>query len=154
MTPNFYKFYSNPWGPLEESYFTCTQNLQDAIFNAAGIANGTAMLITPILISMAITLLKIIVRQTKARQRGRVVPLVQGLDDFDGEDMLSNKMSPGYQGPNSPSEGGGNGKSVGLSGDLDAAPSRADFMALKAELDELKTKLNRYEGIWGWERPF
>ena len=109
------------------------------------------MLITPILISMAITLLKIIVRQAKARQRGRVVPLVKCLDDFDGEDMLSNKMSPGYRGPVAPTD---EGLGSGLSGDLDAAPTRADFSALKAELEELKNKLNRYEGIWGWEKPF
>jgi len=47
-SPNFSNFYTNSWGDLDETYYRCTMNSTDAIFNSIGISFGTATSIAPI----------------------------------------------------------------------------------------------------------
>lgn len=112
------------------------------------------MLITPIFISVAIALVKMISRRAKTRkEKGRVVPLMDRNDsDDDNRSDSFGFPKSSLKGHASPPAEVRQGNSAGDHGS--GAPTMADFMALKAELDNLKAKLNRYEGIWGWERPF
>jgi hypothetical protein len=77
-SPSWYKFYSNPWGKLTETYYECTKGFQDALVSAVGIAGSTASQLVSLLFGVFIWLVMTIFALIFATDDGvdkQVVPL-------------------------------------------------------------------------------
>ena len=155
-TPNFHQFYSNPWGSLQEDYYQCTEYLVQAVWSAAGIAQGAAMLFAPLFMLLVIY---INVYGTKLMKKMIGLPstvaavAVKDAEAGGGPPPLGRTATAALAGADS----GGLHPSVPQTneqGPGGAVVSMEEHLALKDEVDKIRQMLNKYESVWGWEKPF
>ena len=158
-TPNFHQFYSNPWGSLQEDYYQCTEHLIQAVWSAAGIAQGAAMLFAPLFILIVIY---INVYGIKLMKRAMDTPSAGAAEASEDEEArgepppsdltaattLVDRDSIGMHSSQS------SVPQTNKKGPGDAVVSMEEHLALKDEVDRIRQMLNKYESVWGWEKPF
>ena len=128
-TPHFHQFYSNPWGSLQEDYYQCTEHLIQAVWSAAGIAQGAAMLFAPLFILVVIY---INVYGIKLMKRATDTPSAGAAAATEDEEAGGESPPP----------------------DLTAATALADRDSSGLHSSAPQTNKNGYESVWGWEKPF
>ena len=153
-TPNFHQFYSNPWGSLQEDYYQCTEHLIQAVWSAAGIAQGAAMLFAPLFILVVIYTN---VYGIKLMKRAADTPSAAAATE--DEEAGGESPPPGLTATTASADGDSSGLHSSVpqtnnQGPGDAVVSMEEHLALKDEVDRIRQMLNKYESVWGWEKPF
>ena len=156
-TPNFHQLYTSPWGSLQEDYYQCTEHLVQAVWSAAGIAQGAAMLFAPLFILVVIYTnvygIKLMKRAMDPPSAGAAAATED--EEAGGEPpplgptataALADRDSCGLH-----SSVPQTNKNQGLG---DAVVSMEEHLVLKDEVDRIRQMLNKYESVWGWEKPF
>ena len=156
-TPNFHQFYSSPWGSLQEDYYQCTEYLVQAVWSAAGIAQGAAMLFAPLFILLVIYTnvysIKLMKRATDSPSAAGTAAATAD-EEAGGELPLPGRTAAATALADRDSSGSSLPPQTNKKGPGDAVVSMEEHLALKDEVDRIRQMLNKYESVWGWEKPF
>jgi PB1 domain len=169
-SPALTSMVATPWGPLYEVYYKCTMHWQDALANGGGIAQGTSSIIVAI---GSVVFLYMMLVGAKAHSmylkaiRDDPLPVL-GEGGQHGVELQHHRHHHSHH--QHPHHGMGDHadhqhylqaaqRAPGDDDDDDDDEDEIEAPKKKASkiqrsMQRLKAKLNRYEHLWGWEKPF